>query len=100
MTAVIEVEAHDRVARLQERRINRAVGRRAAEGLHVDIEIIGRETIGGKQFGSSPARQSFEHIRIFDALVVARIAVATIGASSISKSRISDCVCWRLSSRG
>ncbi len=79
MAAVVEVEAHNGVAGLQERAVNGVVGGRAAERLDVDGEIVGGDTVGGKQFCGAATGERFENVGVFDAFVVAGIAVAAVG---------------------
>ena len=43
MAAVGQVEAHDAAVRLDERRVDREVGRGAGQGLHVDAPLGGVE---------------------------------------------------------
>ncbi len=78
MAAVVQVQPHDGVAGLQEGGVNGAVGGRAAEGLHIDVEVVGRYAIGGKQFGSAAAGERLQQIGIFDAFVIARVAITAV----------------------
>ena len=48
VTAVQQVHAHQRVARLDQRAVDGAVGRRAAQRLHVDPQIVRANRVGGE----------------------------------------------------
>ena len=78
MAAVVQVQAHDLVARLQESGVDGAVGRRAAQRLDVDVQIVGADAVGGEQLGRPPPGQRLDDVGVLDALVIARIAVAPV----------------------
>ncbi len=73
-----QVESHHSVAYIEQPQVDGVVGGRAGEGLHVDVDLVGTEAVGGEGFRGAPAGKSLGHIRIFHALVVARVAVAAV----------------------
>ena len=82
MPAVQKVKSHDGFAQWDQRLVDRVVGRRAGEGLHVDVDLVRSEAVGGERLGSAAAGQCLDHIGVFDALVVARVAIAAIVAQT------------------
>ncbi len=69
MAAVRQIEAQNRVARLQHRRIGRGVGLRAGVRLHVDM-LAAEDLLG------PVARQILHHVGVFAAAVVAPPRIA------------------------
>jgi len=58
--------------------IDGIVGRRAGKRLHVDVDLIGLDAVGGKGLGAAAARQRLDQIHVFNALVVTRVCVAAV----------------------
>src|SRR5688572_23344933 len=83
MSAVQEAESHHGIADVEQSLIDRVVGGRAGESLHVVVDLVSRVTIGRKGFGCTTARQRFDRIRVLYSFVVARVTIAAI----MSKSR-------------
>ena len=71
VAAVQQAHAHHHVARLHQRIVDRAVGRRAGERLDVGPDLLGRDAVGGKRLGRAAAGQRFHDVGVLDALVVA-----------------------------
>jgi len=78
VTAVQQVHAHQRVARLDQRAVDGAVGRRPAERLHVDPQIVRANRLGSEQFGGAAAGQALDDVGELGALVIARVGVAPV----------------------
>ena len=78
MTAVQEVESHHGIAEIEKRLIHCIVGGCAGKRLNVDIDLISGVTVGRKGFRRAPTCQRLDHIGIFHAFVIARVATATI----------------------
>ena len=78
MPAVQQVEAHDRVAQVDQGLIDGVVGRRAGERLHIDVDLVGAEAVGCEGLGGAAAGQRLHHVGVFHALVVARVAGAAV----------------------
>jgi hypothetical protein len=58
--------------------VNGVVGRRARQGLHVDVQLICRHRPGSKRLGAATAGQRLEDIGILDALIIAGIRIAPV----------------------
>jgi len=54
VTAMQQVHTHDGVAGVNQRVIHRVIGRRPRKRLHIYIQVVSRQTIGGKSFGAAP----------------------------------------------
>jgi len=72
VASLIEVHAHDGVAFVQQCVIHREVGRRAGEGLHIDINIRRRDALVGQAIRRTPLRERLNEIDVLDALVERR----------------------------
>ncbi len=71
--AMQQAHPQDGVAGIDQGGINRIVGRRSRERLHVDENVICGVTVGRKQLGAAPAGQLFDDIGIFNAFVITRV---------------------------
>ena len=78
VTAVQQGESHDGIAGRDQRMIDGIVGGSAGERLHVDENLVGADAVGGESLGAAAARQRFDGVRVFDALVMARIGIAPV----------------------
>lgn len=58
--------------------VDGGVCRRTGERLNVHPEIVGVEVIGSEELGSAPAGEGFEHVHVFDTLVVAGVTMAAV----------------------
>ena len=57
------------------------LGRAAArEGLHVDVDVIWRDAVGGHHFGAAAAGQRLDCVGVLYAFVVARVRIAAVVA--------------------
>ena len=80
MSALVEIEGHHRVARLQQRVIDGHVHLRAAERLHVGV-------LGAEQLLGARDRQTLDRVHVAAAVVVAR-ARHTLGVLVAEDSRL------------
>src|SRR5574338_156609 len=78
MPAVQKIQAHHRIARARQRRIDGVIGRSARKRLHVYKQAVGWVGWGSEYFGAAPPRQSLDHVGIFDAFIVARVGIAAV----------------------
>ena len=83
MSAMQQVQPHDGIAEGEQGLIDRVIGRSAGESLHIDEDLVGFVTVRCEGFRRAPASQRLDRVRVFHALVIARIAAAAI----MSKSR-------------
>src|SRR5690606_33743740 len=70
VAALQQVHAHNRVADVDQRGENGAVGGRAGKRLHVYIQAIGVVFLGGEQLGGAATSQRFDDVGVFRALVI------------------------------
>ncbi len=73
-----QIHAQDGLARLDQGVVDRVVGRRAGERLHVDKQVIGLQTVGRKQLCAASAGQRLDNIGVLNSLVVAGVGVAAV----------------------
>ena len=78
MSAVEEVHAHHRVAGLDEGMVHGVVGGSTRKRLHVDVDLVRADAVGGKRLGAAADRQRLDQVGIFDALVIARVGIAAV----------------------
>ena len=78
VAAVGQGHAHDGVAQLEEGLIDRQVSRRAGEGLHIDVDLLGRDFLSGEALGNAPLRQALDEIGEFGSLIKAPVGVAAV----------------------
>ncbi len=55
VAAMQQAHPHDGVTGVNQRLIYRVVGWRSRKRLHIYIQVVCRQTIGGKSFGAAPA---------------------------------------------
>ncbi len=76
VAAVEQIHAHDGIANVDQGVVHGVVGRCAGEGLHVDINLIGREFFCGEGLGAAAAGQGFDGVGVFNTFIIARVGVA------------------------
>ena len=78
VTALEEVHAHDRVARLADRIVHRQVRGRAGEGLHVDINVLVIHALVSKDHRCAALSKRLHEVNVIDALIEPAICIASI----------------------
>ena len=78
VAALVQVHAHDRVAHIHDGVVDRQVGRRAGEGLDVDINILVRHALVGEDQRRAALRQRLDEVHVVYALVEAAVGVAAV----------------------
>ncbi len=77
-----EVHPHHRRLGRHQRLIDRVVGRRAGERLHVGVDRVGRHLGGRKELGQAADRLGLDQVHVVATLVVAAVAVAPVEAEA------------------
>ncbi len=73
MPAEEQVHPQHGLAQVHQRLVDGVVGGSARKRLHVDVDIVGADAVGGKGLGGAAAGQRFDGVGVFHALVVARV---------------------------
>ncbi|OQA93267.1 MAG: hypothetical protein BWY25_03114 [Chloroflexi bacterium ADurb.Bin222] len=68
------------IAGIEQGHLYRGVGGRAGERLDVHEELFRFDAVGSENFGGATARERFQDVGVFHALVVARVAVAAVAS--------------------
>jgi hypothetical protein len=78
VAAIVKIKAHDGITWLEQGGVDGVVGWGAAEGLDVDVQFVGADPVGGKEFGRPAASEGFQYVGILDTFIVARIAITAV----------------------
>src|SRR3990172_13012394 len=78
MPSVEQVHSQDHIPGLDQRVVGGVVGRRPGKSLDIDEQVVGREAVGGEEFGAAPSSEGLGRVCVFDPLVVARVRVAPV----------------------
>ncbi len=78
MSSLEEVHTHQRVPGLHKSIVDRQVGCRPGERLHVDIDILGRHLGGGKEMGATPLGQCLDEVHVACPFVEASVGIAPV----------------------
>ncbi len=78
MPSLEEVHAHQRVAGLHKSIVDRQVGRRPGEGLHIDMDILGWHLGSGKEMGAAPLGQGFNEVYVAYPFVETSVGIAPV----------------------
>ena len=78
MAPLEEVHAHEGVARLHQRFQNGEVAGRARQRLHVDVNLLGWDSVGGEESRGSPLCQALDKVYIINALLEPSVRIAPV----------------------
>ncbi len=78
MAALVEVHPHDGVTDVHQGVVHRQVGRRAGEGLNIDINILICDAFVGEDHCGAALRQRLHEMDVVHAFVEAAIGVAAV----------------------